>query len=52
MNKHVKHEYWGDSIDYRDVLKKIEEIGPTLEAQAPADEEAGPSRCWWAVTMR
>ena len=41
MNKHVKHEYWGDSIDYRDVLKKIEEIGPTLEAQAPADEEAG-----------
>ena len=41
MNKHVKPGYWGDSVDYRDILKKIEEIGPTLEANAPADEEAG-----------
>ncbi len=38
MNKPIKHKYWGESVDYRDLLKKIEEIGPILETNADADE--------------
>lgn len=41
MNKPLKHGPWGTTVDYRDLLKKIEEIGPLLEANAEADEKNG-----------
>ncbi len=41
MNKPIKHAVWGTSVDYQDLLKRIEEIGPLLEANAAADEESG-----------
>ena len=41
MNKPMKHGYWGNTVDYREILAKIAEIGPQLEANAPADEAAG-----------
>lgn len=41
MNKHANPSYWGSSVDYRKMLDKIAEIGPTLDAQAPEDEKAG-----------
>ncbi|MGC4025562.1 MAG: hypothetical protein QM744_10635 [Mesorhizobium sp.] len=41
MNKPMKHSYWGNAVDYKDVLKKIAEAGPQLEANAAADEAAG-----------
>ena len=41
MNKPMKHGYWGGNVDYREILNKIAEIGPKLEANAAADEAAG-----------
>ncbi|RWN93549.1 MAG: acyl-CoA dehydrogenase [Mesorhizobium sp.] len=41
MNKPIKHGSWGTTTDYRDLLSKITEIGPALEANATADEENG-----------
>lgn len=41
MNKPMNHSYWGKTVDYREMLKQIAQIGPQLEANAPADEEAG-----------
>ncbi|MCZ7889474.1 MULTISPECIES: acyl-CoA dehydrogenase [Agrobacterium] len=41
MNKPLKHGPWGTTVNYRDLLKKIEEIGPLLEANAEADEKNG-----------
>ncbi|MGI8397636.1 acyl-CoA dehydrogenase family protein [Agrobacterium deltaense] len=41
MNKPLKHGPWGTTVDYRDLLKKIERIGPLLEANAEADEKNG-----------
>jgi len=41
MNKPIKHGSWGTTVDHRDLLKKIAEIGPVLEANAAADEESG-----------
>ncbi|BBE74390.1 acyl-CoA dehydrogenase family protein [Oharaeibacter diazotrophicus] len=41
MNKPLRHGYWGSGVDHRDLLAKIAEIGPTLEANAPADEDRG-----------
>lgn len=41
MNKPLRHSYWGQTTDHRDILKKIKEIGPILEKNAPADEAAG-----------
>lgn len=41
MNKPLKHGAWGTTVDYRDLLAKIAEIGPILEANADADEAAG-----------
>ncbi|RGP37143.1 acyl-CoA dehydrogenase family protein [Pseudotabrizicola alkalilacus] len=41
MNKPMKHSYWGATVDYTDVMARIAEIGPTLEANAAADEAAG-----------
>ncbi|GAB1479313.1 acyl-CoA dehydrogenase family protein [Paracoccaceae bacterium] len=41
MNKPMKHGYWGGNVDYREILSKIAEIGPKLEANAAADEAAG-----------
>ena len=41
MNKPMRHEYWGQSVDFTDLLDKIAQIGPQLEANAAADEEAG-----------
>lgn len=41
MNKPMNHRYWGKSVDYRDLLARIAEIGPQLEANAPSDEAAG-----------
>lgn len=41
MNKPIKHSSWGTTTDYRDLLRKIAEIGPVLEANATADEENG-----------
>ncbi|RUZ59641.1 acyl-CoA dehydrogenase, partial [Mesorhizobium sp. M7A.F.Ca.US.003.02.2.1] len=41
MNKPIKHSSWGTTTDYRDLLRKIAEIGPALEANATADEENG-----------
>jgi len=41
MNKPLRHGYWGSGTDHRELLGKIAEIGPTLEANAPADEERG-----------
>ncbi|HEV7284631.1 MAG TPA: acyl-CoA dehydrogenase, partial [Kaistia sp.] len=41
MNKPIKHSSWGTTVDYRDLLKKIAEIGPILEANADADEKNG-----------
>ena len=41
MNKPMNHSYWGKSVDYREMLDQIAAIGPQLEANAPADEEAG-----------
>lgn len=32
MNKPMKHGYWGNTVDYREILAKIAEIGPKLEA--------------------
>jgi len=41
MNKPIRHSYWGQTTDHRELLKKIKEIGPILEKNAPADEAAG-----------
>ncbi|TJV24397.1 MAG: acyl-CoA dehydrogenase [Mesorhizobium sp.] len=41
MNKPIKHGSWGTTTDYRDLLSKITEIGPALEANTTADEENG-----------
>ena len=41
MNKPMNHGYWGKSVDYREMLKQIAQIGPQLEANAAADEAAG-----------
>ncbi|HHX91122.1 MAG TPA: acyl-CoA dehydrogenase [Paracoccus sp.] len=41
MNKPIRHSYWGQATDHRDLLKKIEEIGPMLEKNVSADEAAG-----------
>ncbi|MBN8998314.1 MAG: acyl-CoA dehydrogenase, partial [Rhizobiales bacterium] len=41
MNKPIKHSYWGSSVDHRELLKKVEEIRPILEANAQKDEELG-----------
>lgn len=41
MNKPMRHSYWGQTVDHRDLLAKIKEIGPVLEANAAADEAAG-----------
>ena len=40
MNKPIKHGPWG-TTDHRELLAKIAEIGPILEANAAADEENG-----------
>lgn len=40
MNKPIKHGPWG-TTDHRELLAKIAEIGPILEANAAADEEKG-----------
>ena len=41
MNMPLKHSYWGQTVDYRDLLEQIRQIGPILEANADADEAAG-----------
>ena len=41
MNKPIKHSYWGTTVDHRDILKKIAEIGPLLDANAAVDEQNG-----------
>jgi alkylation response protein AidB-like acyl-CoA dehydrogenase len=41
MNIPIKHSAWGTATDYRDLLEKIAEIGPVLDANAVADEENG-----------
>ncbi|AYF01562.1 acyl-CoA dehydrogenase [Paracoccus yeei] len=41
MNKPMNHSYWGKTVDYRDMLNQIAQIGPQLEANAPADDTAG-----------
>lgn len=41
MNKPIRHSYWGQTTDHRELLKKIKEIGPILEKNAAADEAAG-----------
>lgn len=41
MNKPMTHSYWGKTVDHRDLLARIAEIGPKLEANAAADEAAG-----------
>jgi indole-3-acetate monooxygenase len=41
MKQPVKPGAWGTTVDYLDLLKRIAEIGPILEANAAADEEAG-----------
>mgnify|MGYP005989148725 CR=1 FL=1 len=41
MNKPMRHDYWGTTADKNAILAQIAEIGPKLEANAPADEEAG-----------
>lgn len=41
MNIPIKHSVWGTATDYRDLLEKIAEIGPILDANAVADEENG-----------
>lgn len=40
MNKPMRHGYWGQSVDHRDLLKKIEAIGPLLQENAEADDAA------------
>lgn len=40
MNKPFRPSYWGQTVDHRDLLKKIEEIGPVLEANAATDDAA------------
>ncbi|MCC5971601.1 MAG: hypothetical protein JJU15_16785 [Pararhodobacter sp.] len=41
MNKPIRHSYWGQTTDHRELLNKIKEIGPILEKNATADEAAG-----------
>lgn len=41
MNKPLRHSYWGQTSDHRDLLKRIAEIGPLLEKNADADDAAG-----------
>ncbi len=41
MNKPMNHSYWGSTVDFRSLMKKIAEVGPLLEANAAADEAAG-----------
>ncbi|WP_062235206.1 acyl-CoA dehydrogenase family protein [Aureimonas sp. N4] len=41
MNKPIHHSYWGSSVDHRQLLDKVAEIGPLLEANAEADEANG-----------
>lgn len=41
MNKPIRHDYWGQTVDHQDLLRKIAEIGPILERNAEADEAAG-----------
>jgi len=41
MNKPIRNRYWGQTTDHRDLLEKIREIGPVLERNAAADEDAG-----------
>lgn len=42
MNKPLKHgSYWGNSVDQAELLKKIDAIGPILEANAAENEKLG-----------
>lgn len=43
MNKPMRHTegYWGTTTDFADLLRRVDDIGPLLEAEADGNEDLG-----------